>query len=85
MKRINSIRARIVNISGKETGIGGSMRIPGMKIGTQMAPGAPNYEDIMWMADSLEKVAEFLKSAEYVAVEDAHVAKKLAEDIEEGR
>ena len=86
MKRVELIRARITKVAQRETGVGnGAMRIPGMKIGAQMTPGGPDYEDIVWLCDKVEMLAMFAKTATYTEKKDMHVATKLVLDIEQGR
>lgn len=62
MTRLETIRSRVIQKSHQEASVGtGKMRIPGMKIGTQMAPGGPTYEDVMWLLEKIEKAKEILK------------------------
>lgn len=85
MNRIQEIKARVVNVANRETSVGaGKMRIPGMKIGSQMSPAGPKLEDVVWMAEKLEKAAEFLKTAVYEKEDDMHTAQKMVYEIEGG-
>lgn len=82
MNRIQLIRARVLKTAQKETATGtGTMRIPGMKIGTQMNPGGPNFEDVVFLCDELEKIGEFLKTAEFTNQADSHIAQKFIHEI----
>ena len=85
MDKLNTIEAKVLNKAGKETEVSDkNMRIPGMKIGTQMSPGAPSYEDIMWLVSTVKKCRQFIKSTSYEHEEDMLHGKKIVEDIDKG-
>jgi hypothetical protein len=86
MRRISEIRNRVTYAASRETAVSqGKMRIPGMKIGSQMSPAGPKLEDVIWLCDTLEQAAAFMKTAEYTTEKDMHMAMKLVHDIEEAR
>ena len=56
-----------------------------MKIGTQISPGGPTYEDVMWLIEKVKTLKTFIRSATYQKEDDTHMALKLIEDIEKGK
>lgn len=77
MNRIEDIRARIIQKSAKDTmGKGNELRIPGMSIGTRIAPGGPTFEDIVWLTEKLGQAVKILKGS------SDENARKLADEIE---
>ena len=83
MKRIETIRARVINTANRETQVGSDMRIPGMKIGTRMSAGGPTFEDINWLIDLAERAVKFIETAHYVKEEDMLVAQRFVSEIGE--
>lgn len=61
------------------------MQIPGMKIGTQISPGGPSYEDITWLIEKVQKVKAFISSASFSKKEDLMQAEMLFKEIEDGK
>lgn len=75
--RIDEIKYRVIQKSGKSgSPSSGDLRIPGMNIGTRIAPGAPTYEDIIWLMEKLDQAVRIIKGLK----DDG--AKKLIEEIE---
>ncbi len=85
MNRMQEIEARVINKSGNSSGVGTGMRIPGMKIGTQISPGGPRYEDVIWLIEKVKKCKEFIRTATYEKKEDMFVGQKLIEEIDAGK
>lgn len=81
MRRIDEIRARVVNVANREAAVGTGMRIPGMKIGTQLSPRGPSLEDINWIIELLERAGKFIETAEYVKEDDRLVAQRLVAEV----
>ena len=86
MNRVEEIKVKVENKAGKESGISsGGMHIPGMKIGTQMSPGGPTFEDVIFLVEKIQKCKAFISTAEYSTKEDLNKAKNLFKEIEEGK
>lgn len=86
MERLKQIEARIVNKAGNPSGVSaGNMKIPGMKIGTQMTPGGPTFEDLVWLIEKVKAMKNFIRTATYEKDDDKHMALKIAEDVENGK
>lgn len=62
MQKIERIKACVTSKSGKQTGVStGEMKIPGMNIGTKLAPGGPTLEDVMWLIERLERCKDLIQ------------------------
>lgn len=86
MGRIEDIQSRVDMKAGSEGRVGsGGMRIPGMKIGTQIAPGGPTFEDVMFLIDKVQKCKAFISTANYSNKEDMEKARVIFNEIESGR
>lgn len=79
MTRIMRILAQVVNKSGNPSGVSaGNMRIPGMKIGTQISPGGPSYEDIVWLTEKIDRCKDLLGRI------GTQEAQEIIKEIDEG-
>lgn len=86
MKRLIEIKARIIQKSGNQSGVSaGNMKIPGMKIGTQISPGGPTYEDIAWLIEKVELARIFMLSCKFERETDRLSSEKIIHDIDNGR
>ena len=86
MDRLADIKSRVIQKSGNQSGLStGKMKIPGMKIGTQIAPGAPSWEDILWLAEKVEKLKDFMRGCGYSNIPDRDGAWKLIREVEGGK
>ncbi len=81
MSRLDEINSKVVHMAGKPLGPS-EMRIPGMKIGSQLYPNGPTIEDLLWMSAKLIKCKQFLESCSLQG-EELDGAKLLIREIEE--